>query len=556
MPLTPDMRRSIDQIRDYLFGGGYPDPVSNAEQLSFLFFFYLVEGIDAENRARARFLKKPYTSLFDGNWELKNPLNAAAGLAARDSRGSSATVLSTASTIPRERFRWSIWAKGLSGESLVRFVRDEVFAFFAELGQGAATNFMAGARLTIDEPTVLTQVINLVDGLRLDQADADTKGDLFEHVLRQIKQAGELGQFRTPRHVIRTIVEMLDPKVSETIYDPAAGTAGFLVAAYNHMRLANSSPSAITTAELDGKPQRRGLGDKLAAAQVSALNSATFFGNDVDPKMVRLATMNLTLRGLPDVRIQLRNVLTTTQDAERKAELGLPADGFHVILANPPFSGRVDRDRIVEDVKVGTTTATELLFLKYMMDSLRPGGRCGVIVPEGVLFGSTGAHKELRRQLIENNRVEAVLSLPGGVFQPYSGVKTSVLFFRKAGSTSRVLFLHADDDGYKLDANHDTPVEADDLPGLVQAYLLRESAWDKWAARDVAAEWGEKWWFAESAALRANDFNLGAGRYRPMSQAQVAHRDPRELLDELAAIEEEIAAEVEALRTALAERAA
>ncbi len=556
MPLTPDMRRSIDQIRDYLFGGGYPDPVSNAEQLSFLFFFYLVEGIDAENRARARFLKKPYTSLFDGTWALKNPLNAAAGLAAQDASGGSAGVLSTASTIPRDRFRWSIWAKGLSGESLVRFVRDEVFAFFAELGQGGATNFMAGARLSIDEPTVLTQVINLVDGLRLDQADADTKGDLFEHVLRQIKQAGELGQFRTPRHVIRTIVEMLDPKVGETIYDPAAGTAGFLVAAYNHMRLANSSPSAITTAELDGKPQRRGLGDKLSAAQVSALNSATFFGNDVDPKMVRLATMNLTLRGLPDVRIQLRNVLTTTQDAERKAELGLPADGFHVILANPPFSGRVDRDRIVEDVKIGTTTATELLFLKYMMDSLRPGGRCGVIVPEGVLFGSTSAHKELRRQLIENNRVEAVLSLPGGVFQPYSGVKTSVLFFRKGGSTERVLFLHADDDGYKLDANHDTPIETDDLPVLVQAYVLRESAWAKWAARDAAAEWSEKWWFADAAALRANDFDLSAGRYRPMSQTQVEHRDPRELLDELVAIEAEIASAVEALRVALAEREA
>ena len=556
MPLTPDMRRSIDQIRDYLFGGGYPDPVSNAEQLSFLFFFYLVEGIDAENRARARFLKKRYTSLFDGTWELKNPLNAAAGLAAQDSSGGGASVLSTASAIPRDRFRWSIWAKGLSGESLVRFVRDEVFAFFAELGQGAATNFMAGARLTIDEPTVLTQVINLVDGLRLDQADADTKGDLFEHVLRQIKQAGELGQFRTPRHVLRTIVEIIDPKVGETIYDPAAGTAGFLVAAYNHMRLANSSPSAITTAELDGKPQRRGLGDKLSAAQVSALNSATFFGNDVDPKMVRLATMNLTLRGLPDVRIQLRNVLTTTQDAERKAELGLPAEGFHVILANPPFSGRVDRDRIVEDVKVGTTTATELLFLKYMMDSLRPGGRCGVIVPEGVLFGSTGAHKELRRQLIENNRVEAVLSLPGGVFQPYSGVKTSVLFFRRGGSTERVLFLHADDDGYKLDANHDTPIEADDLPGLAQAYVLRESAWAQWTARDAAAEWGEKWWFSDAATLRASDFNLSAGRYRPMSQAQVEHRDPRELLDELASIEAEITSEVEALRVALTEREA
>jgi type I restriction enzyme M protein len=540
MPLTADMRRSIDQIRDYLFGGGYPDPVSNAEQLSFLFFFYLVEGIDAENEARAKVLKKPYESLFKGNWTLRNPLNALA-------KGET--------SVPKERFRWSIWAKGLSGEPLVRFLRDEVFPFFADVADASAVNFMNGARLVIDEPTVLTQVITLVDGLHLDRSDADTKGDLFEHVLRQIKQAGELGQFRTPRHIIRAIVEIIDPKIGETIYDPAAGTAGFLVAAYNHIRLTNSSANAIQTVELDGKMQTRGLGDKLSAAQLSALQNKTFFGNDVDPKMIRLATMNLTLRGLPNVRIFLRNVLTTSLDAERKAELGLPQEGYQVILANPPFSGRVDKDRIVDDVKIGTTTATELLFLKYMMDSLRPGGRCGVIVPEGVLFGSTGAHKELRRQLIENNRVEAVMTLPGGVFQPYSGVKTSVLFFKKGGKTESVLFLHADNDGYKLDSNHDTVIEADDLPGLIAAYRNREAGLKKWEKRDPNVEWTAQWWFADSATLRVNDFNLSAGHYRPMSQAQIEHQDPRILLDELASIEAEIVEEVEALRVALRELA-
>ena len=538
MPLTPEMRRSIEQIRDYLYGGGYPDPVSNAEQLAFLFFFYLIEGIDAENAARAKVLKQKHEPLFSGSWTLKNPLNA---------------LEKGETTIPKERFRWSVWAKGLSGEPLVRFVRDEVFPFFTEVAGNGAVNFMHGARLGIDEPTVLTQVVTLVDGLRLDRSDADTKGDLFEHVLKQIKQAGELGQFRTPRHIIRAIVEIIDPKIGETIYDPAAGTAGFLVAAYNHIRLANSSPGGIQSVELDGKVQTRGLGDKLSAAHISALQNQTFFGNDVDPKMVRLATMNLTLRGLPNVRILLRNVLTTTFDAERKAELGLPQDGYHVVLANPPFSGRVDRDRIVDDVKVGTTTATELLFLKYMMDSLRPGGRCGVIVPEGVLFGSTGAHKELRRQLIENNRVEAVMSLPGGVFQPYSGVKTSVLFFRKGGKTENVLFLHADNDGYKIDANHDQAIEADDLPTLIAAYRDRAAGLEVWEKRDPKAEWTEQWWFADEATLRTNDFSLAAGRYRPMSQQQVQHRDPRELLDELAAIEAEIVEEVEALRTALAE---
>ena len=540
MPLTPDMRRDVDAIRNYLFGGGYPDPVSNAEQLAFLFFFYLVEGIDAENQARAKVLKQTYTSMFSGNWALKNPLNA-------PSKGET--------TIPKDRFRWSVWATGLSGEPLVRFLRDEVFPFFTEVAGGSAVNFMHGARLVIDEPTVLTQVVTLVDGLRLDRSDADTKGDLFEHVLRQIKQAGELGQFRTPRHVIRTIVEMVDPKVGETVYDPAAGTAGFLVAAYNHMRLANSSPGAIQQVEIDGKTQARGLGDKLASAQLSAIQNKTFFGNDVDPKMIRLATMNLTLRGLPNVRVLLRNVLTTSFDNERKAELGLPPEGYHVVLANPPFSGRVDKDRIVDDVKIGTSTATELLFLKYMMDSLRPGGRCGVIVPEGVLFGSTGAHKELRRQLIENNRVEAVMSLPGGVFQPYSGVKTSVLFFRRGGKTEQVMFLHADNDGYKLDANHDTPIEADDLPGLAASYREREARLQAWGARDPKVEWTASWWFADTAALRANDFNLSAGRYRPMSQTAVEHRDPRVILDELAAIEAEIVEEVEALKVALGEAA-
>ena len=165
-----------------------------------------------------------------------------------------------------------------------------------EVAERSAINFMDGARLVIDEPTVLAQIVTLMDGLRLDDADPDTKGDLFEHILRQIKQAGELGQFRTPRHIIRAIVAMVDPKIGETIYDPAAGTAGFLVAAYNHIRLANSVPGARRS-KLDGKTIRRGHGERLTAAQWSTLNNSTFYGNDVDPKMVRLATMNLTLRG-------------------------------------------------------------------------------------------------------------------------------------------------------------------------------------------------------------------------------------------------------------------
>lgn len=531
MPLTTELRQGVDSIRNYLFGGGYPDPLSNAEQLSYFMFFYLLEGFDEDNKLRAEATKQPFESVFAGEWTIRNPLNAP-----KDQK-----------TVKADRLRWSIWARALTGEGLVRWVRDEVFPFYTEVADKSATNFMDGARLGIDEPTVLTQVVELLDGLHLDQADADTKGDLFEHVLRQIKQAGELGQFRTPRHIIRAIVEMVDPKIGETVYDPAAGTAGFLVAAYNHMRLRNSSEHAIEEVELDGKRTKRGWGDKLSTKMASVLSNSTFYGNDVDPKMVRLATMNLTLRGLANVRILKRNALTTVLDRGERAELGLPIDGFNVVLANPPFSGRLDKDRIVDEVKIGTTTATELLFLKYMLNSLTEGGRCGVVVPEGVLFGSTGAHKELRRQLIENNTVEAVLSLPGGIFQPYSGVKTSVMIFKKGGRTANVLFLHADADGYKLDAQHDTPIEADDLPALAAAFEARTKLATQWAQRDVAVEWPEKWWFASADELRVNDFNLSASRYRPLSKAQVQHRNPIELLDELKAIELEIVEELAAL---------
>ena len=530
MPLTPELRRGIDRIRDYLFGGGYPNPAQNAEQLSFLFFFYMFEAADA---SRVRAARRPgaerYASTFDGAWPLRDPRNARTP---------------GEETVPRDNLRWSSWANALSGERLVTWVREEVFPFYAEVAAEGVTDFMAGARLVIDEPTVLSQVVSQVNDLHLERVDADTKGDLFEHVLRQIRQAGELGQFRTPRHVIRAMVQLVDPQLGETIYDPAAGTAGFLVGAYDHIRLANSSPDGAEEVEAEGKTIRRGLGDALSREAVRQLHEETFFGNDVDPQMVRLATMNLTLRGLDRVRILRRDALTRVLDRAAKAELGLPAEGFDVILANPPFSGRLDKDRIVDDVKVGRTAQTELLFLQYMLNHLKDGGRCAAVVPEGVLFGSTGAHRELRRKLVENNTVEAVLSLPGGVFNPYAGVKTSLLVFRKGGTTERVMFLHADNDGFRLDANHDRPIEEDDMPGLIAAFRDRGARGQTWAERITGANWTEKWWFADAEAIRVADFNLSANRHRPQCRAQIEHRDPLEVLDELTSIEQQILKEL------------
>jgi len=537
MTLTPDLRRGIDRIRDYLYGGGYPNPAQNAEQLSFLMFFSMSEAMDdARLRAAKRPGAAPCASAFEGEWTLRNPRNA-------PERG--------VETVPKDRLRWSNWADVLNGERLVSWVRDEVFAFHGAIARDGVTHFMDGARLVIDEPAVLAQVLTHIEDLRLDRLDSDTKGDLFEHVLRQIRQAGELGQFRTPRHIIRAVVAMIDPRLGETVHDPAAGTAGFLVAAHDHIRLANSTEAGIETAEVDGKRIRRGVGDGLTRDAERQLTDETLFGNDVDPQMVRLAAMNLFLRGLGQVRILRRDALTRTLGPVQKQELGLPADGFDVILANPPFSGRLDRDRIVDDVRVGGTAQTELLFLKYMLTHLKDGGRCGVVVPEGVLFGSTRAHRELRRQLVENNRVEAVLSLPGGVFNPYSGVKTSVLIFRKGGATEQVMFLHADADGYRLDANHDTPIEDDDLPALRDAFARRDDRLHDWRTRDPAVDWTAKWWFAGAEAIREADFNLGAGRHRPQGRARADHRDPLDILDDLMAVEAEIAEGLQALRRAV-----
>jgi type I restriction enzyme M protein len=199
-----------------------------------------------------------------------------------------------------------------------------------------------------------------------------------------------------------------------------------------------------------------------------------------------------------------------------------------VIRANPPFSGRLDPDRIVDDVKIGASNATELLFVKYMIDNLKRGGRCGVVVPEGVLSNSRVAHKELRRMLMQNNRAEAVLSLPGGVLQPYSRVKTSVLIFGQGGRTERVMFLHASNNGFKLDVNHEQPIGADDLPGLIAAFNSREELFADWRERNAPQTWTENWWFADAGTIQREGWNLSASRYRPESREAGVHRNPRE----------------------------
>ena len=390
MPLTPDLRRGIDRIRDHLYGGGYPNPAQNAEQLSFLIFFYMFEAADAARvRAARRPKASPYASVFEGRWRLRN---------LRNGRGRNTK------TVPCELLRWSSWANALNGERLVSWVREEVFPFYAGIAAGGVTDFMDGARLVIDEPTVLSQVVSQVNDLHLERVDADTKGDLFEHVLRQIRQAGELGQFRTPapRHPRHGAARGPPPR-GDRLRPGRRDSGGSWSAPTTTSGSRTRRRTGSRRVEAEGKTVRRGLGDTLSRDAVRRLHEATFFGNDVDPQMVRLATMNLTLRGLDRVRILRPRCPDPRPRPGGEGGTGPAAGGLRRHSRQPaPSPAGSTGDRIVEEVKVGRTAQTELLFLQYMLNHLKEGGRCGVVVPEGVLFGSTGAHRELRRKLVEN----------------------------------------------------------------------------------------------------------------------------------------------------------
>ena len=498
MPINLEIKSNLEKIRDYLYGGGYPDPLSNAEQLSFLFFFNLYEKLDENLLVK----DKNYKSIFKGKWKIKNPNNK----------------ISKDEFLDKNTFKWSVWSNSFTGEALVSFVKFEVFPFFSEFGNSLGSNFMEDARLVIDEPNVFSQIIKLINKLKLDNYDTDTKGDLFEFILKQIRQAGELGQFRTPRHIIEFITNVVQPKIGEKIYDPSAGTAGFLVSAYNHIKTVNSSSAGIKIDKSEGYEIKRGVGDKLSKKEFKLLQDETFFGHDVDPKMTRLSTMNLILRGLSNVRVIKEDVITTNINKEYKIENKLPLNGFDVILANPPFSGTIDKDRISNSIKVGKSKDTEVLFLKYIFNSLNENGRVGVIVPEGILSNSYNANKLLRKILIEEYSIDAIVCLPAGVFKPYSGVKTSIIFFKKQKNQSkkeRIFFYQVKNDGFKLDANHSKPINENDLPYFLEIKDKIPELEKKWIKRNKDEEWTNNWWFADTKKIIKKDFILSASFYKP-----------------------------------------
>ena len=531
------LRRKLDRITDILWAGGVTNPVTYIEQISYLIYLKLLDEEEASRELRSRMKAGNNVRLF--------PRQA-------------------------ERFRWSQW-RFKSGNDLRNFVRDEVFPYMASLvkDEPQVAEYFRDAVLEIVDPNVLKQVIDELDGIAFRRLGPDVKGDIFEYLLTHLGQSALNGQFRTPRQIRIFMVQMTDPDLGDTLYDPACGTAGFLIDVVDHI-LARYS-EAVDEVPIYGEDwlEKRGQGLEEAKREIRNLQTyrkgagerlpdwrlleASIYGTDVSRQIVRIAMMNLVLHGIQGAHVKRANVLSEMG--------GLTEDDLHrryqVILSNPPFAGQIPTESIRADLPT-RSKKSEILFLSLMMRSLAPGGRCAVVVPEGALFGSTRAHKELREELLREFQIQAVVSLPAGVFKPYAGVKTSVLVFRRPkaspekgiAATRHVWFYEIRNDGYDPDkiqggGRPETPSK-NEIPGLLSMWAdYRASGFntppgaETGTVLDPGSEEPRCWW-APFEALLESDFNLAASRYKPRIGEEAPDDDPAELIREVLDIEDRI----------------
>jgi len=482
--LREEFKQKIDILNNYLFAQGLSDPMTRIQQLSFFFFLKMLEEQDIAKEKEEKITGHKHRSLFEGK---------------------------------KEKFRWSRW-RVKNGGNLYKFVRDEIFPFIEELHNGHSniSQIFHGAKLLIPDEATLKRVVEIIDTIEFSSLDTDVKGDLYEYLLSQISSAGKLGAFLTPRHIIRAIVEMVNPKIGETILDPACGTGGFLITAYDYIKFKNSDAKNLE--EKNGR--KVGYGDKLNKEQWQFLTQKTFTGYDVAPEVSRLALMNLLLHGLEGAHILRKDTVAGSEDENDLKR-------YDVILTNPPFAGLVDEGRIKPTLPV-KSKKTQVLFLGYVINSLKPGGRTGIILPEGSLFGTNKDDKDIRRFLLENAKLEAVVSMPAGVFQPYAGVKTSFLIFKKKSAPKldekeKIWFFDMKGDGSSLSAAKKFgPQYKNDVPKLLEL-------WSK--GQTVAKPYS---WFSTVKEIAENDYILSTNTYSPYNGEEEAnHRDPKEILGEI-----------------------
>ncbi len=511
--ITGELRGRIDAVWNDFWSGGISNPLEVMEQLTYLLF---IKGLDerqtlAENKANRT--GAPLDEVIFPEGEYFHPEGRARGRAYDD-------------------LRWSRF-KHMAAADMFEVVGQYVFPFLHERAEESThAKHMSGARLTIPTPALLQKAVDGLDAIPM--VDRDTKGDVYEYMLSKIATAGQNGQFRTPRHIIRLMVEMVAPQPDDLICDPASGTCGFLVAAGEYIR--NNHPTALTD-----------------DAQARHFHNGMFSGYDFDNTMLRIGSMNMQLHDVQNPDVSYRDSLA--EDHARDAE------AYSLILANPPFAGSLDYEGTAKDLlQVVKTKKTELLFLALFLRLLKPGGRAAVVVPDGVLFGSTKAHKELRRILVEDQKLDGIVSLPGGVFKPYAGVSTAILLFTKtnSGGTGRVWFYDLEADGYSLDDKR-TPLLDENKLG-VAAESLGADGHARNNLPDALARWHERngselerarteqSFCVPKGDIAANDYDLSINRYKEVVYEEVDYASPSEILTELAALEEEIQEGIEDLK--------
>lgn len=487
--ITGDLKTKVDRVWNTFWTGGISNPLEVIEQMTYLLFLRRLDELHTAQEKRAAFMNGP----------IEDPKF----------------------TPEQDHLRWSRF-RDLDPDTMFLTVSDAVFPFLREYGRqvgGEDSTYsahMKDARFTIPNAGLLATVVDLVD--QLPMADRDTNGDLYEYLLSKLASSGVNGQFRTPRHIIDLMVRMTAPTPADEICDPACGTAGFLVAASEFIR--EEHPQVLVDAQ-----------------QREHFHRSMFHGYDFDSTMLRIGSMNMLLHGVESPDIRYRDSLSEGASAD--------AEKYTLILANPPFTGSLDYDSTATDLqRVVKTKKTELLFMALFLRLLKPGGRAAVIVPDGVLFGSTKAHREIRRLLVEEHLLEAVVKLPSGVFKPYAGVSTAVLFFTKTGTggTEDVWFYDVRADGFSLDDKRN-PVEMNDLPDVLDRWRNRGAETDR--ART------EQSFLVPRQEIVDNGYDLSLNRYKEIEFEETEHRDPLEIIAELEQLDDEIRAGLAELKEML-----
>ena len=486
--ITGEIKNRIDTIWDTFWTGGITNSITILEQMTYLFFIKMLDDNQKTSEANAAMMGIAASNLTfkTGNWH--NP--------------------DTDRDVPYEHLRWSVF-KNKEAEEMFHLMSRDVFPFIKNLNEGKASaysRFMQNATFLIQNARTLVKVVENIDAL--DMNNRDTMGDVYEYVLGKMAASGNNGQFRTPRHIIRMMVELMQPTLNDTICDPAMGSAGFIVESAKYIREKYSR-------------------EILQAKNHIHYKNEMFHGFDTDATMLRIGAMNLMLHGVDNPDVKYQDSLSTDNTDENK---------YSLCLANPPFAGSLDNDAVAKSLLAITKTRkTELLFMSLFVRMLKLGGRCASIVPDGVLFGSSAAHKAIRKELVDNQRLQAVISMPSGVFQPYAGVSTAILIFTKtnAGGTDKVWFYEMHADGYSLDQRRQEVAE-NDIPDVI-------TRWQNLADEENRSRKDQSF-LVPVEEIRAKDYDLSFNKYKEIERVVVEHEDPRTILSRIEALENDIQA--------------